>query len=483
MLPQIALWLWLVGAVVMLSWMLMTNYRFYRLTRKSKQMMSFGFPLPVYLMESLASPCLVGVLKPRILLNRASIRSQEMLDMVLLQEMTHFQHRDNLWTTLRTLLLCLWWWNPLVWAACKYSREDCEAACDEAVVSKMTSTERQVYGLSLIELMRQNTGKVLQLSVGTGMRSGKKQMEERITMIKVFKHVKWKTATCFLLCLALLLPFMLTSFADDSAESTQQPDVLMKQFYEKTIEKEGSHGLMRDWESSDHIAFVEMMLEAGIELDDKALADMNNEDLTEKVRGEIAWKIIQDYYPSRDSVLTAVDVIAKEKGPIEYWSLEDKAWFSEMMLKYQPDEVSGVNLLPSEDDITQEQAMEIMYDYYLKEYGLTREQFDEEKISVYFSENINRNGSTSEKVKAWGMNLWLIGDPEPFGISILSDGTIRRARGPYVRTWRDDWYDTIMSDEYWTIEGMVKLKNHWGPRVEALLAEVVCPQSLYQPVS
>lgn len=267
--------------------------------------------------------------------------------------------------------------------------------------------------------------------------------------------VKKRLSVGFVLVIALVL-----------AAVTALAAMTLNAYYEKAIEKEGKSGLIQDWNTTDKVALVDWMVEAGVELDESQVAQLHSADLSEGEQGALAMEIINGYYPARDGILTSVDIIAKEKGPIEYWSLEDKAWFSEMMAKYQPEEVSGVNLLPTEGDITKEQAVEIMYAYYEKEYGLKREDFDESKMAISFSEGTWDDGSGPERLKTWSMDLWLKGDPNPMGISILPDGTIKQASGPYIRDWRDDWYETYMSNDYWTIEGMVAFQESWEPRIE-----------------
>jgi hypothetical protein len=241
--------------------------------------------------------------------------------------------------------------------------------------------------------------------------------------------------------------------------------------YEKAIEKEGQSGLIQDWSASDKVALVDWMAEAGAKLDDTKVAQLHDGSLNEEQQGVLAMELIQDYFPARDGILTSVDIIAKEKGPIENWSLEDKAWFSEMLLKYQPEEVGSVNLLPDGDDITQEQAIEIMYAYYEKQYGLTRNDFDETKMTVSFSENTWDDGSGPERLQTWNLDLWLKNDSDhPLSIAILPDGTVKQAGGPYIASWRDEWYSTLTSDNFWTIQGLYHFEQKWKSQVETLLA-------------
>lgn len=274
------------------------------------------------------------------------------------------------------------------------------------------------------------------------------------------QKVKKKISVGLVLALVLVL-----------AAVTALAAMTLNALYEKTLEKEGQSGLIQDWSISDKVALVDWMVEAGVELNEEQVAKLHNDSLSDADKGTLAMEIIGGYYPARDGILTSVDIIAKEKGPIEYWTLEDKAWFSEMVAKYQPEEVSSVNLLPTQGDITKEQAIEIMYAYYEKEYGLKREDFDESKMAISFSEGTWDDGSGPERLKTWGMDLWLKADLEhPMGISILPDGSIKSASAPYNTDWHDEWYNTFHADDFWTIDGLYYFKEEWAPRVSTMIA-------------
>ena len=324
LLPQLVLWIWFVGVGVMLTWMIVTNYRFHRMVRHKKQLITFGVPLPIYLVEHLPSPCLVGVLRPRILVNRTSIQSQEMLDMVVSHEMTHFHHGDNLWTLLRTLLLCIWWWNPLMWAAVKYSKEDCEAACDETVTKKMTRAERQIYGLSLIELMRQDTRSTLQLSVGTAMRSGKKQMEERIKMIKSKESKSRLIMLVFALCFTLMLPLLFTSAVAGTASGEKDNTVVF---------------------SDNHLQ------------------------------------------PQYEEYLSKLEQMISLYGDPNQWSLEQDANASLMAQEYGLSWDEGkVHVLPGSDDIEEKDAIVKAENFAKQNFEITTDDILSKKTSFYYQE-------------------------------------------------------------------------------------------------
>ena len=280
------------------------------------------------------------------------------------------------------------------------------------------------------------------------------------------QKVKKKVSVGFILLMVLIL-----------AAVTALAAISLNAFYENTIQQEGESGLIQDWSAAEQTALVDWMVEAGIELDGDQVLKLHQPGLSEEEKSALAMEIITGYYPARDGILTTVDIIAKEKGPVEYWSLEDKAWFSELMLTYQPDEIGGVNLLPGKEDITQDEAVNIMYAYFENEYGLAREAFDESTMAISFSEATWDDGSGPEQLTTWGIEVWLKSDSvHSLGMSILPDGTIKQVHGPYVPNWQDEWYDTYIGDNldanFWTIEGTYAFQqSDWADRVAQLQAQ------------
>lgn len=221
LLPHLLAWLWLTGTVLAVGWLVFTNLRFRRHARRTgRRLFADNLPLPVWLVEGLPSPCLTGVFRPRILINQQALCSPDTLDMVLLHELTHYRRGDHLWALLRAMLLCVWWWHPLAWLAAAYSRLDAEAACDERVIRDMTLAQRQSYGMSLIELMRQTGPQGPRPGIGTAMSAGKRHMKERIAMIANHKRKNRLIALCCALGILLLAPLVMTS----AQQAASQPD-------------------------------------------------------------------------------------------------------------------------------------------------------------------------------------------------------------------------------------------------------------------
>lgn len=205
-LGSLLLLLWLVGALVTGGVILWQNCRFYAaVTRLSQPMGSFG-GLHVFLVKGLPTPCLVGLFRPRICLNEAALSSDEVLEMTLLHELTHYRRRDHLWNGARGLVLTLYWFHPLVWLSSELFRQDCETACDQAATRRMDSTRRQAYGMALITLAARSAesgaGRLVCLST---MSSGKKLLKERITALAKARTFRCAAVLTLLLAAVLCL--------------------------------------------------------------------------------------------------------------------------------------------------------------------------------------------------------------------------------------------------------------------------------------
>lgn len=178
-------YLWYGGMALTGLWFLAGNLRFrWKLRRRRRPYPVEGCPVPVYLAEGwLASPCLVGLLRPAIYLTPAAAAAEERQRHVIAHELTHRRHLDPLWSLLRSVCLVVYWFDPLVWAAALASRTDGELACDEAVLAGLDQEERLAYGRSLLALVPVRRTGGDPFLTATTMASGKRQLKDRIGRI------------------------------------------------------------------------------------------------------------------------------------------------------------------------------------------------------------------------------------------------------------------------------------------------------------
>ncbi|HEV2146346.1 MAG TPA: M56 family metallopeptidase, partial [Longimicrobiaceae bacterium] len=98
-------------------------------------------------------PMTWGLIRPVVLLpEEADAWDDERRVAVLAHELAHVRRWDALTQWAAHLALALFWFNPLVWIACRRMREEREHACDDAVLALGTQPTR--YAGHLLEIVR-----------------------------------------------------------------------------------------------------------------------------------------------------------------------------------------------------------------------------------------------------------------------------------------------------------------------------------------
>lgn len=131
----------------------------------------------IYSVEGLPTPCLFG----RSIYVPANVaKDGELLPYVLRHEMCHYFHGDPVWSMVRMVCVCLYWYHPLVWLAAYLSGQDCELACDEAVVKSMDGQERKRYGELLLKFVPVKAFPADCFSMTTAMSGNAKNLRQRL---------------------------------------------------------------------------------------------------------------------------------------------------------------------------------------------------------------------------------------------------------------------------------------------------------------
>ena len=136
--------IWLAGVAAMLVYMLVSYIRVMRRVRGARQ-----FRGNVFTSESVSSPFVLGIIRPRIYLpeNMDAVS----MSYVIAHEEAHLRRLDHLWKPFGFLLLAIHWFNPLIWLGYILLCRDIEMACDERVVRGMNEEERADYSEALLE--------------------------------------------------------------------------------------------------------------------------------------------------------------------------------------------------------------------------------------------------------------------------------------------------------------------------------------------
>lgn len=85
--------------------------------------------------DRIPSPFVLGLIRPVIYIPFGM--EEDTLQYILAHESCHIRRHDPLWKLIAFLLLAVYWWNPLVWAAFLCMVRDMEMSCDEAVIASL----------------------------------------------------------------------------------------------------------------------------------------------------------------------------------------------------------------------------------------------------------------------------------------------------------------------------------------------------------
>ena len=135
---------WLVGMALMAAWALASWLRLRRRVAEAVPERN-----GVWLCDRIDSPFLLGLFRPRIYLPVGL--DGDSREYVLAHERAHIRRRDYLVKPLGLLLLTVYWFQPLAWAAYILLCRDIELACDERVVLELGEACKKPYSAALLE--------------------------------------------------------------------------------------------------------------------------------------------------------------------------------------------------------------------------------------------------------------------------------------------------------------------------------------------
>lgn len=169
-LPTVALSVWLLGVLSMLSQLAVGLGRIGRVRRQAAPLEAgqsqaaeaacrqLGLRRRVAFLRAtdeiaVAVPVTWGVLRPVVLLPvQSSGWSEECWRTALLHELAHVQRWDWGSQLMARLVCALYWWHPLVWWAARQARWESERACDDLVLG--TGMPAADYAQRLLEVVR-----------------------------------------------------------------------------------------------------------------------------------------------------------------------------------------------------------------------------------------------------------------------------------------------------------------------------------------
>lgn len=166
----------------------------------------------IWVADMVKSPFILGVIFPKIYLSSSTEESQ--IDYILAHEQAHIKRKDHWWKLLGYILLAVYWFNPLSWAAYNLFCRDIELACDEKVICELDEGGKKLYSNALLSCSMQRRA-----VMACPLAFGEIAVKERIKSVLNYK----KTTVGFVLvsiaiCMVVAVCF-LTNPVTSNAES------------------------------------------------------------------------------------------------------------------------------------------------------------------------------------------------------------------------------------------------------------------------
>ena len=199
---HIAGMIWAVGVLVLLVLALVSFLKVRRRVGASIEC-SPG----VRLCDGIDTPFLLGLFRPAIYL--PSGLPEDEREYVLAHEIAHKRHGDCVWKLLGYGLLCVYWFDPLVWLGYSLFCRDLELACDERVIKHYSLSEKKRYASVLLSCSVPHS-----VLLNCPLAFGEVGVKERV------KRVLDKKPAKILVALALALCLVIGAFFATSREQT-----------------------------------------------------------------------------------------------------------------------------------------------------------------------------------------------------------------------------------------------------------------------
>lgn len=199
--------------------------RWTELMGETRESLGISRKIPVCTNPFVRAPMLLGMLRPAVVLPEGLVESPE-LPYIFQHELTHYRRGDLLYKWLVEVVVCLHWFNPLVYWMRREIGRDCELSCDEAVVSRMDDGERYAYGEMLLNCVAVGTPVVSSIPALSLSEDGA-LLERRLGEIARYRRVTRPAALVAAVVTVVLLGAAIFAGAHLTGKSSISPGPLV----------------------------------------------------------------------------------------------------------------------------------------------------------------------------------------------------------------------------------------------------------------
>ncbi|MDE7131053.1 MAG: M56 family metallopeptidase [Lachnospiraceae bacterium] len=204
--------IWVIGLVAMLGYAFVSFLRLRGMIREAVPLQNH-----VWVCDAVKSPFILGVVRPRIYLS--SSMNAEQTKYVLAHERAHLKRGDHVWKPFGYVLLAVYWFHPLVWAAYSLFCRDIELACDERAVKNISLDDKKAYCRALLSYSMPGG-----MRVSYPLAFGEGRVKERVKHVLHYRRPAfWVVLGAAGMCLVVAVCFLTNPETDTSVETTGVP--------------------------------------------------------------------------------------------------------------------------------------------------------------------------------------------------------------------------------------------------------------------
>lgn len=205
-----AVWIFGVGAMLVYAFI-----SYLRLSRRMKTAVLLRDN--IYQSENVVSPFVLGILRPRIYLPFGM--EENTIAHVTAHEQAHIVRRDHQSKPFGFLLLSLYWFHPVLWAAYFLFCRDIELACDERTVRALDAKQRADYSDALLSCSVSRKGIAF-----CPLAFGEVGVKERVKNVLNYKKPAfWVVSAAVAACIVMAVCFL----TNPKSNSLDRPVIIM----------------------------------------------------------------------------------------------------------------------------------------------------------------------------------------------------------------------------------------------------------------
>ena len=214
----IAAIIWVLGVTAMLIYTVISYFRIKKQVKEAVLICD-----NIWGCDRVSTPFILGVIKPKIYLPFSMNESDR--EYVISHEKAHLKRCDHIWKPLGFLLLSVYWFNPVMWAAYILLCRDIELACDEKVIKEMGNGIKKPYSEALI-----NSSVPRKMITACPLAFGEVGVKERVKSVLNYKKPAFWVIAAAIITLIVTAVCLLTNPAGVKLSKIENSNIKAESF-------------------------------------------------------------------------------------------------------------------------------------------------------------------------------------------------------------------------------------------------------------